>query len=172
VSHIVGFKIAGLAGRKDVLTAKLDRHINVFFGLNGTGKTSLLRILDAAMNGEIGAISNVPFQSAEVTIHSVHYNMDFVRTIDKRRKKTASSRLLRPQTLKRAEEEVIVLGELVSPRGTQLEWKTKPSDPDTSETHWRHIYLPTWRLYAGTETARAYVSGRGVAAMEREYDWE
>lgn len=50
VSHIVRFTINGLAGRSKPYSQDLDRHVNVFFGLNGAGKTSLLKILSSAMN--------------------------------------------------------------------------------------------------------------------------
>ena len=65
MSHIVEFSISGLAGRKDVYSQVLDRHLNVFFGLNGSGKTSLLKILHSAMSGESRILRNVPFSSAE-----------------------------------------------------------------------------------------------------------
>jgi ABC-type cobalamin/Fe3+-siderophores transport system ATPase subunit len=55
MSHIVSFSVAGLVGRDDVYSKELNRDVNIFFGLNGSGKTSLLRILHSAMsnNGDI-----------------------------------------------------------------------------------------------------------------------
>ena len=83
MSHIVEFSVVGLAGRKDIYKQKLNRDTNVFFGLNGSGKTSLLRILDSAMTGDATTLTRVPFRSAEVTIHSMKYAKDLVKTISK-----------------------------------------------------------------------------------------
>ncbi len=52
MSHIVNFLIEGLAGRPEPLEKTMDRDINIFFGLNGCGKTSLLKILHSAMSND------------------------------------------------------------------------------------------------------------------------
>ena len=89
MAHIVEFKITGLAGRKKIIHEKLHRHVNVFFGLNGSGKTSLLKILDSAMEGDARLLALVPFESAEVVIHSLELNQDITRKI--RRKELKKS---------------------------------------------------------------------------------
>ena len=83
MAHIIDFTIEGLAGRKAVYKQRLNRDINVFYGLNGSGKTSLLRILDSAMDGDASRITMVPFETAEVTIYSVDWDREFVRRIQK-----------------------------------------------------------------------------------------
>jgi ABC-type Na+ transport system ATPase subunit NatA len=47
--YIKSFSIDRLAGRKDVTARTLNSGVNVFFGPNGSGKTSLLRILHSAL---------------------------------------------------------------------------------------------------------------------------
>lgn len=174
MAHIVEFKIDGLAGRKDVYAQKLKQDLNVFFGLNGSGKTSLLRILDSAMSGDARGISMVPFRAAEVTIHSIEYDRDFVRSIERSIKKSTSARR-RPKApsprMPFAGEEEVSRLELPYVAGEEeLQWKTRPLTPDTSNTLWQHMYLPTWRLYVGDEP---YLLRRaGLPSMEREYDWD
>ena len=76
MSHITEFSIWGLAGRKEVYSQKLDRHLNVFFGLNGSGKTSLLKILDSAMERKTDNLINVPFEKAQVKIYSINFKKE------------------------------------------------------------------------------------------------
>ena len=49
---------------------RLNRDVNIFWGLNGTGKTSLLKILHAAMLNDAASIVQVPFESASVVLES------------------------------------------------------------------------------------------------------
>jgi hypothetical protein len=79
VAHVTEFTVEGLAGRTHPLSEKLDRHTNVFFGLNGSGKTSLLKILHSAMSGNANSLLQVPFTRAEVKIYSVNNNEVFTR---------------------------------------------------------------------------------------------
>jgi predicted ATP-dependent endonuclease of OLD family len=82
MSHIVEFSVAGLAGRQAPYSQKLDRNVNVFFGENGSGKTSLLKILHSAIKGDVDILTRVPFTSASVDVYSVTYDKIFHRTIN------------------------------------------------------------------------------------------
>ena len=97
MAHIVEIAIAKLVGRKDIYRKKLNRDVNVFYGLNGSGKTSLLKILDSAMSGDTSSIISVPFESAEVTIHSVDYQRNYVRSISKTHTKEKAKKIFPPQ---------------------------------------------------------------------------
>lgn len=70
MSYIHSFKIDGLAGRTDPIVFQLDRSVNIFWGLNGTGKTSMLKILHAALRNESSGLEDVPFVRASVTFWS------------------------------------------------------------------------------------------------------
>lgn len=80
MAYIDEFTINGLAGRKDVVHRKLDRHVNIFWGLNGTGKTSLLKILHAAMSNDVSSLEGVPFERAEVVFWSTDNEARYRRT--------------------------------------------------------------------------------------------
>lgn len=179
MAHIVELKIAGLAGRRDVYTAKLDRHINVFFGLNGSGKTSLLRILHSAMSGDPTIVERVPFESAEVTIHSLKYRKDLVKTIHKQDIKSKSpvkrKKVAKPARRKNKyiEEGVdFVVARDAKPRELLWIYQSKLPSGCSPDTIWNHIYLPTWRLYGEDEPYRLF-TGRDLGRPpEREYDWD
>src|SRR5688572_24768398 len=69
MAHITEFKIEGLLGRQEPIAMQLDRHTNVFFGSNGAGKTSLLKILAAACSADLELLTRVPFGQADVSIY-------------------------------------------------------------------------------------------------------
>src|SRR5690606_860948 len=85
MAHIERFKVTGLAGRKDSFSKELNTDTNVFFGANGSGKTSLLRILHSAISGDTSSLNTIPFHTAEVDIYSVDYKQTFTRTIERGR---------------------------------------------------------------------------------------
>ncbi|MBA7695106.1 hypothetical protein ES703_103727 [subsurface metagenome] len=132
MSHILEFKVEGLAGRKDVYAQKLNRDVNIFFGLNGSGKTSLLRILNAAMDKDASTLLNVPFTTAYVKVYSLHYKRSFTYQLNK-----ASDS---PPT--RAAEKKEVGQPMEKPR---LTWVMDKDEPQTGR-YWIHEYLPTTRL--------------------------
>jgi len=82
MSHITEFSVEGLAGRKGIYGRKLHRDVNVFFGSNGSGKTSLFKILHSAMDSEASVLRNVRFGKASVTTFSVHFDQVFTRVIE------------------------------------------------------------------------------------------
>ena len=173
MAYILRFAVDGIAGRKGRYQQQLNRDVNVFFGANGSGKTSLLRILDSAMSGDTSILHRVPFRSAEVTIHSSKFNQPFTRSIT------------RPDSISTDSESEPGLSagwQLAFEEGSleareAFSWKTTPSEPDTSRTHWQHIYLPTWRAFhIGRQSLRPHWETRprpaSLVDIDREYDWD
>jgi predicted ATPase len=127
----------------------MNRDVNVFFGLNGSGKTSLLKILHSAMSNDSSILRTVPFKYAEVKIFSITLNTVITRTIEQ----TDWS----PET--GMGFEVVALGErrerVTARRATSRKepsWKPGPrTPPDLGGLH--HRYLPTSRLYLGPPRA-------------------
>jgi len=81
MTSLIEFEIHGLAGRAGTLHRELDRYVNVFWGLNGTGKTSLLKILHGALENDASALKNVPFKEARVRFASHLYDATIERTL-------------------------------------------------------------------------------------------
>ncbi len=150
MAHIVSFRIDGLAGRKEPLDLKLNRDTNIFFGLNGSGKTSLLKILHSAMSGETENLTNVPFTAAIVSIYSMTWDKVFTRSI----KMNKPARTTRRKKGSPARSDTSVSSEIINKeqptRDGNLEWSCSPSSPrDAASTRWNHEYLPTTRLHVG-----------------------
>lgn len=147
MAHIVEFSISNLAGRKGVYSQKLNRDINVFFGLNGSGKTSLLKILHSAMSNDTAILQTVPFKRAVVKIYSIYYDTVFTYVIEK----TANTRA---KTID-SDASNITFGDLEIggpvytelQESTKIAWTMEPTPPHDFGGGWLHRYLPTSRLY-------------------------
>jgi predicted ATP-dependent endonuclease of OLD family len=177
MSHIVEFSITGLAGRKDVYARTLDRHVNVFFGLNGSGKTSLLKILHSAMSSDPRSLRNVPFRDAEVKVYSIYYDRVFTHTISMEPTKPAKRMELEADTselfssfaeyLDFSSDEVlrrIVLADRELPA-----WTEEPDIRSEDQRGWAHRYLPTSRLYLGRRTVESKLLRSSPGALSE--DW-
>lgn len=68
--YIQSYRIGGLAGRDGATARTLNEDVNILFGPNGSGKTSLLRIFHSALLRDASLLKEVPFTSAEVVVHS------------------------------------------------------------------------------------------------------
>lgn len=139
MGYIKSFRISHLAGRHADYSQSLNREVNIFFGLNGSGKTSLLKILHSSLELDSSILRNVPFTYAEVEFFSV-LKQDVVKlTIDKRADSPSESKMT------------------VEEFSKQVRWRMNPR----SETRrWKHQFLPTSRLWLGQAESR--VSGRYV----------
>jgi len=160
MSHIISFSIEGLAGRSTTFSKKLDRHTNVFFGLNGCGKTSLLKILHSAMTNDASSLFLVPCTSASVTIHSLAYDANFERTIEKKASQGGNIRI------EEANEVIINQSRILLSSDEEkesLQWKTFPIIENASISRWFHQYLPTSRLILGQQDLPFF---RGVKQNE------
>lgn len=158
MSHIVSFRIEGLAGREEPLELKLNRDTNIFFGLNGSGKTSLLKILSAAMSNETANLRNVPFTAAKVSIYSLHWKKVFTRSIKNQKPSSAT---------RRGTRRVVHREDAIGDKGVLPEkptsddewvWTCTPSTPkEGSSASFRHQYLPTTRLHVSDEPYNPYM---------------
>jgi len=140
MAHITKFKIDGLLGRKSPVECVLNRDVNVFFGDNGSGKTSLLKILHSAMWGTTNEIRAIPFTSAEVEIYSIDLGATLVRKL--------ASKKLSHRKLPRRRPSVTSDGEISDIAEEEgATWESIPPDP--AKRRWRHMFLPTTRLFLG-----------------------
>lgn len=157
------FTIGGLAGRTDPLSIKLDRHVNVFFGLNGSGKTSLLKILHSAMSRDVMPLLKVPFTEAKVAIYSLDYKKVFNVTCQKP-----------PTSVESTIDETEEIGthtesaqeEYTTNAEPDFEWTVEPPLPRSVVGRWSHGYLPTARLYLSDRISYEDATRRGFASLE------
>jgi len=145
MSHIIDCHVTGLAGRDAPVFFEFDRHLNVFFGLNGTGKTSLLKILHSAMSLDAEILKNVPFLNATVTLYSIHHNETFKLSfthdgLDKQEEIATREWRFDPDGQRRR----------VTVRKPKLAWRYEQGSKELqANKNWHHRYLPTTRLYLG-----------------------
>lgn len=145
MAHIVEFEVEGLAGREGTYRCKLNRDINMFFGVNGSGKTSLLKVLNSAMKQDAGLLADVPVRRASVVIYSQDYDEEFTYTFDK----VKSLRGARTPE-QREEAGVFTFGSEV-PSPSRAGWKMLAGAGTRKRKEvssgWHHQYLPTTRLH-------------------------
>lgn len=128
---IKSFNISGLAGRQGVVARTLNKDVNVFFGPNGCGKTSLLRILHSALSNKADLLREVPFTACGISLHSYSQG-----DIEYRLSKNPEE--ISPGAIGRA---ALLRGSAKKP-----EWQIVPDDG----VPWTHQYLPVSRLYEGS----------------------
>jgi energy-coupling factor transporter ATP-binding protein EcfA2 len=141
MAHIKSFRIEGLAGRSETCAVELGDSANVCFGFNGSGKTSLLKILHSALSNNAEVLKHVPFTSAEVVIRSWHRGIDYVYSLDKR--KSIEPEKTRANVTRLA----------VRPRARKISWDIEPREGGA----WHHIFLPTTRLYRMLPTQSVFL---------------
>lgn len=171
MSHITNFRIAGLVGRPEVIEHELNRDINIFFGPNGCGKTSLLRILDSAMANDSSLVSNVPFDWAEVTIYSLNFERTFKRRLERSGESQAARAKLKAQ---REQRDVFYESDgrvqFVDGGVVPEQWVTTPKKPARAQQSlWRHEFLPTWRMQGDP---RRYTARHATQQYGDTIDWD
>jgi energy-coupling factor transporter ATP-binding protein EcfA2 len=144
MAHITEFTVEGLAGRAEPYSHQLDRHLNVFFGLNGSGKTSLLKLFHAAMSCEVASLRTVPFKRAQIQIYSLDSKKPYTYTYEKPEDREPSEG---DATYPAVGRGAFITQTYVVPTESRG-WTVEPrDDPDVMPNWWRHSYLPITRLY-------------------------
>lgn len=150
MSRITQFSISGLAGRKENYIKQLNPDVNIFFGLNGRGKTSLLKILHSALSEDPEILHYVPFKDAEVKAYSHQQDKEFTCVIeqsndDKPKKDNLSLGEILDFSISDeiSEEMRRIIRKQVGNK--EIKWTVKPQRPKWHGL--RHTYLPISRLY-------------------------
>ena len=66
MTHVSSITVQGLAARADEVSLHFKTGTNILYGLNGSGKTSLLRLMYSALSDDVALIRRVPFHDAVV----------------------------------------------------------------------------------------------------------
>lgn len=127
---ITRFSIDGLAGRPGTCEFELGEGVNVFFGLNGSGKTSLLRLLHSALSDDPSSLQRVPFKMARLDV-TVGEGSPFSFSL--RKADLGESR------------EARLLGGILARGADRAAWTVSPERLGPRP----HGYLPVTRLYHG-----------------------
>lgn len=149
VTRIVSFSIEGLAGRVEAVHHTLNDDVNVFWGPNGNGKTSMLRILHSALDNNVESLRSVAFKSAEVKFYSEDHDCTYTRTITK--EKVQSAKPMRERVWDEDFEGYVIIE---NPSGTSSRWTTTPKAKRGSMP-FVHGWLPITRITdSGSQSRR------------------
>lgn len=150
MAHITEVRIEGLLGRSDPIHLQLNRGVNIFFGENGCGKTTLLKVLDAALSRDGAAMERLPVKKATVDIFSITENRVIKHVWERG---DVAVRQIDPRYLDIVQREYIETldGRYLLRHGhPEKEWKLIPAQRKRATiTRWAHTFLPTTRLYFG-----------------------
>jgi len=151
MAHIERVRIEGLLGRTQPIELMLDRTVNVFFGENGCGKTTLLKILQSALSLDSELMLSLPVERAEVDIYSITDGRVITHVWDRK--------ILRNQrelpldflhSLREGDISALERARYLNLRSSGSEWKVQQSkrSKDITRRSWSHCFLPTTRLYS------------------------
>lgn len=171
MAHITEISIEGLLGRPKAINLKLNRGVNIFFGENGCGKTTLLKVLDAALSRDGAAMEKLPVAKATVDIFSITENKIFRHTWERQNKDNGNP--IYPRQLEIIDREYLEIDGryLIRHNRPESDWKLTPVQrkKTSKKSRWAHTFLPTTRLYL-SETA----PGRAMPSLsqlsEKELD--
>lgn len=140
MSYLKHIKVYGLCSRSKPIEIEFNRHLNVIYGHNGSGKTSLLRILHSALHSLPLAEGEPHFEKAEVCFYSEAYACDITRIFDRKAPKSEKT----VHYIKMDDGDMVPLQVEGVPLG---EWESEPIE--FKRNKFAHSYLPTTRLLEG-----------------------
>jgi predicted ATPase len=171
MAHITEISIEGLLGRSEPIKLTLKRGVNIFFGENGCGKTTLLKVLDAALSRDGSAMERLPVSKATVDIFSIADDRVYRHTWDRGAPN-------KPNKLSQRQLELVDRDFVDTPDGRmffrhgrpETDWRLSPTRPqEPSALRWAHTFLPTTRLYFGEATQGRTAPSR-TQLSEKELD--
>lgn len=167
LAHIEAFTIVGLAGRTEPVGRTLDRHVNVFWGLNGSGKTSLLKILHSALDNDTSSLKNVPFDSAEVFIRTSGTDRLIRRTYSVSAGQDPSRNVIDNEELESSDVESIWRASSLNREHSWVSEIAMGDEASRTEVRFQHSYLPISRVsqtrtVAGASTWRTSIERQAI----------
>lgn len=156
-------EIEGLAGRKESFKKKLNAGLNVLFGANGSGKTSILKIIHSALVNEPKLLTGVPFQKAKLKMET-----DFGFKLNREVFRESTKVIEASKTLALAPSPIEI--KVPDMEHGDIIWKCTAENISSGKTYVDadfeigHGYLPTTRLSLGIETG--YGLGRSLISEE------
>ncbi len=148
MAHVSEVFVGGLAGNSAGRLFTLNPDVNVFFGLNGTGKTSLLRLIHSGLLGRARDLRRIALTEAWIRVDDV-----LAITTERRGVRTSITRSL--ETVTPSREQMRLDVELLGHQGAihtgeARRWKLiSDSNYDLEKgLEVRHTYLPISRLYS------------------------
>lgn len=144
MAQIMFFEITGLAGRRKTVRHVMQPDVNVFWGSNGCGKTSMLKVLHSALVNDATSLLRVPFTRASVGIRltGTREPREITRTI--KRSDISDKELNLPAEIDDEETERFLRHRAAT--GQVIRWETLPEALPPHLASIRHGYLPISRV--------------------------
>ena len=161
--------VTGLAGQSGRLSLNFNRDINVLWGVNGCGKTSLLKIIHSALQDDAASLVRVPFDTAEVEfVQESAQPVTYTRTLSRRRAKPVTV----DELVGSESSDAVEYTEMLIEDSKNLHWTTKPSTSPRRLRHFPHRYLPISRVTADNRPPpyRSWYADRGGTLDEALLD--
>lgn len=149
MGRVTFFEIHGLAGRRKVVKHDLGSEVNVFWGANGSGKTSMLKILHSALLDDPTILLRVPFTRARVgLVGDTKPEQEFIRSFTKADLYAGIPQLPLEIDDDDAERYIRNLRTHRSPSDESPKWVAEPAPKPGSSFNavLRHGYLPISRV--------------------------
>jgi energy-coupling factor transporter ATP-binding protein EcfA2 len=149
MGRVTFFEIHGLAGRRKVVKHDLGPDVNVFWGANGSGKTSMLKILHSALLDDPTILLRVPFTRARVgLVGDAKPEQEYIRSFTKTDLYEGVSQLATEMDDDDAERYIRNLRAHRSSDDELPKWVTEPEPKPGSSFSalLRHGYLPISRV--------------------------
>ena len=151
MSFIQSLEIHGFMGSTGIRRIEFKRDINVITGPNGSGKTSLIKIIESAFTGDITSIRSIRFNYVEARIYSTILNGTVIRTISKN---DLSSTVVGLEDVIADNFGTMTIDGLDKQGRPKFRraWKSKfdenvkNREPNRLDSSWAHRYLPTNRI--------------------------
>lgn len=150
MAHIERIRLDGLLGRTEPVEILLDRTVNVFFGENGCGKTTLLKILQCALSLDSESMLTLPIERAEVDIYSMSDKRTVPHIWDRKAAKPQRDLPLdMVLTFRDSEMSDFERARYFAMHSNAPEWRvqSQKKNKETPRRPWAHSFLPTTRLY-------------------------
>ncbi|AHH94244.1 hypothetical protein KALB_870 [Kutzneria albida DSM 43870] len=161
MANLTKVEIENLAGRKTLLKLQLNADVNVFWGPNGCGKTSLLKIIHSALWNQAVELARVPFKKATLEFFDNRDGQSFTRKLHKYNSLGAGANVagisddeLATDVAERLNSDL--LGEEVE----KLKWTTTPH-LRRGIPEFPHTYLPTSRIASSRLPQDRFRAGPG-----------
>lgn len=162
MAYIRSVVVEGLAGRSEAIHLDLDRHVNIIWGLNGTGKSTLLKILHSALSNDAGLVVRLPVKKAMVEIVDEESDIILRRTLEYSGELEFSDESERSGEVKfsaGAPPDVSMFDDDMEGAPLGRRWVSDyPGVSDARGPRFRHSYLPISRMME--ESRRRYVPSR------------
>jgi predicted ATPase len=167
MAYIESCSVQGLAGQVN-RTIRLNRDVNVFFGGNGSGKTSLLKVLHSALSNDLSEMRRIALHSAKVVITDGYLDNDHWYSPMRITRETPEGYPVPTLKLNSAS----IFGSLNDRTREMKQWNST-SDREAKDISFRHTFMPITRLYYSEEvrpeTAWGLIQSKSEADLDKSF---